>query len=324
MQRRRVLLALGGSALGPLAARAQTAKGPAEIAILYPGAAAGVVARLDPLRQGLHGAGLAEGRDYALVPVSADGDVTRLDALARELAARPVRVLIAVARAATQAARQATTTIPIVVVDLETDPVAEGMVASLARPGRNLTGIFFNYPEFSAKWLQMLAETIPGLQRLAVFWDPRTGPEQIVAMRKTAAAQRLALIELHIGEAPSLAAAFERAGREAQAGMLLSTPVIVPNAKLIADLALRNRLPTISMFPEFADAGGLIAYGPSVPDLFQQLGALTGKILKGTAPGELPIERPFRVIMAVNLDTAKALGLSLPAALLARADKVVE
>ena len=281
--------------------------------------------RIAAFLEGLRGMGYVQGQHFTLESRMAEGKPERMPALAAELVRLPVDVMLAASPVAIQAARSATTAIPIVALDLETDPIASGLIASFARPGGNITGIFFDFPDFSGKWLELLKEAVPRLSRVAVFWDPATGPVQLKAAEAAAKALGLQLQTLEVRAATD----FEQALRSATQGragglLLLSSPVFGGNLKLVADLAVRNRLPAITLFPEFADAGGLMAYGSNLHDLFRQSGVLVAKVLRGAKPAELPAERPTRFELVVNLKTARALGLTLPPSVMVRATQVIE
>jgi putative ABC transport system substrate-binding protein len=326
MRRRTLIAALGGTvALRPLAAPAQQPGKVTKIGFLYPGTAEPLKPRLAAFSAALKAKGFVEGRNISILTRVADLDSGRLKPLAAELVAQSVDMLAVVGRPATEAARALTRTLPIVAVDLESDPVASGFAASLARPGGNLTGLYFDFPDFSSKWLELLAETVPNLTRLAVLWDPSGGSIQLDNLSKAAAARGVTLqvfkIEGPADIEPAIAAATTG---KAQALMALSTPIFGTNPGYLADIALKFRMPAVTWFPEFAEAGGLMAYGTDLINLFQQLGGITAKVLAGTTPADLPIERPTRFQLVVNQKTARALGLTIPLSVLARADQVIE
>ena len=209
--------------------------------------------------------------------------------------------------------------------DLETDPIAAGYVAMLASPGGNVTGVFLDFPELSGKWLELLKEAVPRLTRVAVLWDPATGPAQMKAAEVAARSLRLRLQPLEARSPDDFDGAFRAAARDRAQGMLvLGSPVFNSARKPIADLAAKYRLPAIMPFPDFAADGGLIAYGPDITSLYRQVGTIAVKVLKGTKPGDLPVERPTRFQFTLNLKTAKALGLKLPPSILVRADQVIQ
>jgi putative ABC transport system substrate-binding protein len=210
-------------------------------------------------------------------------------------------------------------------LDLESDPVASGFVASLARPGGNLTGVFLDLPEISGKQLQLLRETVPGLARVGVVWEPEVGEPQLRATEEAARVAGVTLNVLGIRRAAEVTAALDRAaGGRAQAIVVLTSPLISNNLRQIAQLALKYRLPTTSPFTSFPSAGALMAYGPSQPEMYRLAATYVDRILRGARAGELPIERPSRFDLVINLKTAKALGLTIPPSLLQRADQVIE
>jgi putative tryptophan/tyrosine transport system substrate-binding protein len=234
-------------------------------------------------------------------------------------------VLFASGPAVVRYAHAASDTIPIVAMDLESDPVKDRLVASIAHPGGNLTGLFFDFPEFSAKWLQLLREAVPGLSRLAVLWDPNTGLAQLDTLTAEAKSEGLSIEILEVKAPEEMEAAFQSAAaKKAGSLLVLSSPLFGTTPKPVADLALKYRLPAITLFPEFAEVGGLMAYGTNLIDLFFQSGVLVGKVLDGAKPRDLPVERPSRFQLVINLRTAKALGLAIPTSLLLRADQIIE
>jgi putative tryptophan/tyrosine transport system substrate-binding protein len=269
--------------------------------------------------------GWIEGRTFKMELRFSDRDEGKLRSVALELARLPVDVIVAVSSPAVQAARAATDTIPIVAIDLETDPVAKGFATSLARPGKNITGLFLDLPELNGKRLELLRELIPRLRRVAVLWEPGLDPAPLKAAE---AAARTASVVLHVVSA-SRRADFEQALRAAaqqQSGavMVIQSPLFDVYAKDIADLAVQHRLPSIAVFKRFAEAGGLMSYGPDLEALFAKAANYVDRISKGAQAGDLPIERPARFELVINLKTAKALGLTIPPSLLLRAGQVIE
>jgi putative tryptophan/tyrosine transport system substrate-binding protein len=248
-----------------------------------------------------------------------------LPALATDLVNNRVDAIVAAAPPAVQAAAGATTSIPVIAIDLETDPIASGLVKSLARPGGNVTGVFLDFPDFSAKCLQLLIESVPTLSGVGVLWDPTTGSLQLKAVEAAAQGFGITVQVFEAQRAADIAEEFYVADRSRIQGLLLlSSPLISGNPQLIADLAIRRNLPTISLFPETARAGGLLAYGPEIQDLFRQVGGMARKVLLGAKVAELPAERPTRFQLVANLKTAKLIGITLPASILLRADEVIE
>jgi len=284
-----------------------------------------VSARIAAIREGLNGPNNQRDSGIELIVRLADGDLSRLPALATDLVNNRVDAIAAVAPAALQAAASATTSIPIIAIDLETDPVASGLVASLARPGRNVSGVFLDFPEFSAKCLQLLIESVPTLKGVGVLWDPSTGSLQRQAVEAAAQGFGVSAQVFEARRAADIAAAFYTVDRSRIQGVLmLSSPLIAGSPQMIADLAMRRNIPTIALFPEIARAGGLLAYGPDIQDLFRQVGAMARKVLYGANVSELPAERPTRFQLVANLKTAKLIGITLPSSILLRADEVIE
>jgi putative tryptophan/tyrosine transport system substrate-binding protein len=235
-----------------------------------------------------------------------------------------VDVIHAIGHVAIEASQKATTTIPIVAHDYETDLIVAGFVATLAKPGGNITGMFLDLPDISGKLLQLLKTTLPGLRRIAILWDPLTGKAQVIAVERAA---KTLDIEINIVEAR--AGSLEQtirsaADRKASALLMLGSPEVSAEFPKIAKATIAARLPAIASFPAFARLGGLIAYGPDAPDQYRQEGRMIAKILKGTKPADLPVERPTKFYLAINLTTAKALGLTIPQSLLLRADQIIE
>jgi putative ABC transport system substrate-binding protein len=222
-------------------------------------------------------------------------------------------------------AQAATRTVPIVAIDFEDDPVAAGYAQGIARPGGNVTGIFLDLPDFTGKWVEFLRECMPRLSSLALMWDPGTGPTQLGALTKITAALGVRTTLLEVKERSDYTAAFALAReRGAEAAVLLSTPLIPSITRTLAELSLHHKLPAITMFSDFARSGGLLSYGPNLFGAFRQVGVLMGKVLSGTSPADLPIERPTNFELLVNQRTAQVLGLTIPPSILGRADEVIE
>jgi ABC-type uncharacterized transport system substrate-binding protein len=324
--RRKFLATLGGAAVvGPYAAVAQQASKTAKVGILYPGTAASLPSRVAGLRDGLQTAGYREPDSVELLPRAAEGDPTRIPPLAAELAGRKVDVIVAVSPPAVQAALAASTTIPIVALDLESDPITSGLIKSFSQPGGQVTGVFFDFPEFGKKWLELLKEALPRLAKVAVLWDPATGEVQMKAIES---AGKLLNVELEILEVRSIAnldgAILDASQKGVDALVMLSSTVFGSNSQRIAGLALGLRMPAVSLFPEFARAGGLMAYGVDPVSVHRQGGALVAKLLRGAKPAALPAELPIKFELVVNQKTAKHLGIALPTGILLRADEVIE
>jgi putative ABC transport system substrate-binding protein len=321
--RRAAMTGLAGFTAAPLSVLAQQSL--REVGFLHPATIESSPTRLAGFAEGLRKRGFIEGQNVSVVARWAGYDSPRIPIYAAELTKRNVAVIFAVGREVVQSSRAATTTIPIVALDLESDPVQSGFVVSLSRPGGNLTGLFFDFPEFTGKWLELLGEIIPGLKRVGALWDPKTGSVQVEAL-KSAAAQRDVVLEVLQIEGPDLIDDRFRAAVAAkvQAVLAVSSPVFGTATQEMATAALRYRMPCITPYPEFGRAGGLIAYGVEVSDLFRQGGELVGKVLGGMKPADLPVERPSTFEMVLNAKTAKALGLTIPPSILARADEVIE
>jgi putative ABC transport system substrate-binding protein len=255
----------------------------------------------------------------------ANGVAEQISGIAAELVRLKVDVIVTTTDVAIAAIKRQTQTIPIVMAS-STDPVGTGFVASLARPGGNVTGLSSVSPELSAKRLELLREALPGLSRVAIMWNPDVRGA-VLDYKETDTAARSLHLQLQSVEV-SRADDFDRAfsalttGR-AEALVVVGSALVFTNRSQIASLALKNRLPTMSGISQYADAGGLISYGPNLADLWRRAATYVDKILKGAKPGELPVEQPTKFELIINLKTAKALGLTLPPSLLQRADEVI-
>jgi len=297
-----------------------------EIVLFYAGPTASAEARAKLVRDTLSAEGLLKGKNFVL-SMSVASDNGQLSERAKDLVRPGVRAILAVGPVALRAARTVTAAIPIVALDLETDPVKAGFAESLSHPGGNVTGLFFDFPEFSGKLLELLQEARPGLSRIAALWDPTSGPVQIEAAGAAAAARGLQLQTLKVGDLGKLPEAFAAAeAQHAQGLIILSSPLFsaISGIAQVAEQAALHRLPGITLFPEFAKSGGLMGYGPSLDDLYPRPAVMIAKILRGEKPGDLPLERPSRYRFVVNLKAAKMLGLELSPSLVARADEVIE
>ena len=278
--------------------------------------------------KGLHDLGYEEGRNIIIEFRSAEGHWERLPQIADELVGLKVDVLVpAVCGAPLNAARQATSTIPIVVAACNDDLVETGIVASLARPGGNVTGLTKLSPELAAKRLELLKEMVPWVSRVAVLWDPDYA--DVTAdwreLQTTASAKSVTLGPVEVRDRADLDRAFATMVRQrAEAVITFSDTMTYNYPARVAELALRNKLPLMSPFREIPDAGGLMSYGPSIPDMFRRAASYVDKILKGSKPADLPVEQPTKFEFVLNLKTAKALGLTVPLTLQARADEVIE
>ena len=277
------------------------------------------------MRTGLRQLGYEEGKNIVIDYRWADGRFERLPELAAELVKLNVDVIVTHSTPGALAAKQATSTIPIVMAAVG-DPVAVGLVASLARPGGNLTGLTFFYAELCAKRVELIKEAIPTLTRVAVFVNPAnpSHPIALAAMQRTASALAVELVPIEVKARDDIAAAIAMvAARQAAALVVIEDPLSISNARQIAEFALQNRVPMIGFKPH-AEAGALMEYGVDLADLYYRSAAFVDKILKGTAPADLPIERAVKFEIIVNLQSAKTLGIELPTSLLLRANEVIE
>jgi putative ABC transport system substrate-binding protein len=245
--------------------------------------------------------------------------------MAADLAANKVDLIWTIGPAAAQAAHAATSTIPILSSDLESDPLGTGFIAAIRRPGGNVTGVFLDFPDFSKKWLQALKEAVPQIASVGVLWDSTTGPYQRRAVESAAAELGLKVAILEVGVRDDFDRALQSAVRQDVGGLVaLSSPFIGGNIKQLADLSLKYHLPAVTLFTDFPRNGGLMAYGPNIQSINRQDGVMAAKILLGASPAETPIETPIRFEFVLNLKTAKSLGIVIPASTLLRADEVIE
>jgi len=311
MKRREFITLLGSAAAAwPLAARAQQVPEVPRVGFVYPGSKAAAVTRIEAIMSGLRVSGYAAPAQVELVARTADGDPTRIAPLVEEILAKNVNVIVANGPPVLHVARSATRTVPIVAIDLETDPVAIGVAASLARPGGNITGVFLDFPNFTAKWIELLVESNPKLSRAAALWDPVTGPVQVESVKKAAESLNIELEILETRRPADFEGAFLIAiQRGAGAMAMLSSPLISSNVQMLAELSVGHRMPAITLFPDFARTGGLLAYGPNLLGLYRRVGVLTGNVLRGANPADLPIERPTKFELVLNLRTAELDGL---------------
>ncbi len=328
MDRRRFLLtSLAGAFTGPCAAQAQPAPKIARIGLLTPSSPAGSSHLVEAFAQGFRELGYVDGKTFVLEARYGDGKSDRLAELARELVRLKANVIVTSTDAATAAVRRQTRTIPIVMA-LSTDPVGTGFVASLARPGGNVTGLSNITAELGGKRLELLKEAVPGLSRVAFLWNPdvRGALLDYKETEVRARALRLELTSLEVSTAEDLDRAFSTLTSERVQAFIVAAANIVIFARrpAIARFAQSNRLASIYAAKEYVDAGGLMSYGVSVSDMFRRSAAYVDKILKGAKPRDLPVEQPTKFELVINLKTAKALGLTIPPSLLARADQVIE
>lgn len=304
-------------------ADAQTTAKKALVGVL--GITPNVPANHEIFKQGLAQLGYTEGQQVAFVEKHADSEPARLAAVAADLVRSKPDVIFARGPAAVAAAIQATTVIPIVGIDLESDPVALGYAKTLARPAGHVTGVFLDLPEMSAKQLQLFRELIPRLSRVALVGDSVANAAQYRAAERAAKSFKVQ-VQTFEGRTPTeLDAALEAARRNGVGGVVIfSSPTVYGNVARIATLAREKRLPTVALFSEYAEAGGLLTYGPNMREAFRRSGVYVGKILNGAKVADLPIERPEKFELVINARTAKALGLTVPDSLLRRADQIIE
>jgi putative ABC transport system substrate-binding protein len=319
-----VALALG-LILAPLVGRAQQPGKVYRIGILSPGREPPIqltVPYYESFRRSLADSGYVEGRNVSFEYRWAD-DPNRLPALAIELVRGGVDVLFALSSPAIRALAEATTTIPIVVISV-LDPIDSGLVASLARPGGNITGLSSRVVELNQKLLEMLKESMPTASRVAVLGSPTSIERSRNEMEAAARSLRVRLQFLEVTSPKEIDSAFETASKARAEGLvLLPTVLFALSQRRIAGLALQRRLPTIFWRSQFAEAGGLMAYGPDEVYALQRAGALVARILKGARPSDLPVEQVDRFRLVINLKTATALGLTIPPSILVRADEII-
>lgn len=322
LKRREVITLLGGAAAWPLTARAQQLK-PRSIGFM--GASAPISALVTALVQRLRELGWIEGRNIAIEYRWAEGQFERLPGFATEFVRQGVDIIVAEGTVSVIAAKTATTTIPIV-FPIAGDPVGNELVASLARPGGNVTGLSIQATDLAPKRLELLREIVPGLSRLAIMANAASpnAALEIGELRSAAPALGVdtSLFEIHRAE--DIAPAFDALKGRAQALYVPPDPVVYSNRIAINTLALGQRLPTMYAYRDYVQAAGLLSYGPNLPDLFRRAAEFVDKILRGVKPADIPVEQPTKFDLVINLTTAKALGLTIPEAFLLRADGVIE
>jgi putative ABC transport system substrate-binding protein len=324
MKRRDFITLLGGAAAWPFAARAQQPAMPV-VGFLRSTPATGFAYIVDPFRQGLNDAGFVEGKNVAIEYRWADNQRDRLPGLAADLMRRQVAAIVGAGVPAAQAGKAATTTTPIVFV-IGADPVRVGLVASINRPGGNITGVVFSIVPW-AKLLGMLHELVPKASIIAVLRDPNGADVESQSRDLEEAARAIGrqILMVNAANEREFHAAFAKVVQAGAGGLLIpATVFFFSQRRQLAALAARHALPTVYSLREYAEVGGLISYGPSQSDAYRRAGVYVGRILKGEKPGDLPVELGTKFDLVINLATAKALGLEIPDRLLALADEVIE
>lgn len=322
--RRDALIGLGAAMLtAPFPVRSQPARTTPRIGYLHP-ASAEESAVYKALIRGLAELGYVQGRSIALDLRSGNGQPDVLPRLVTELLRLNPDVLLVVGPAAVKAALGATRSVPIVAIDLESDPVRSGWVVSFSRPGGNVTGFFLDLTATAAKWLQLLREATPNSRRVTLLWDSTIGDAQVSATRAVAQTLDLDVQTAGIANWNELDGVLSTAVRSgAQALLVLSSPTAFQYSARIAEFTNRHRIPAISPFRPFAVAGGLMSYGPDLDLFFQRTASTIDRILKGAKPGDVAAEQPTKYELVINRKTAKTLGLTIPQSLLLRADEVI-
>jgi len=313
--------------VAPLAAEAQPPIKVARVGWLSDGIRAGAASHLhEAFLHGLRDLGYVEGQNLVMERRDAEGQLDRLPALAAQLVARQVEVIVTWGVPGTRAAQQATSTIPIVMAEAG-DPVRTGLVASLAQPGGNVTGLSVMDPGLNSKQLQLLKEAAPKISRVAVLYNP-TFPASVLSLREVQAAGPalgLAILPMEVRTADELDAQLAvMTSMHADALLTFGDPFTSRHQRRLLDFAATHQWPAASLWREFVEAGGLLSYGPSLRDLFRRAATYVHKILQGAKPGDLPVEQPMKFDLILNLKTAKALGLTIPPTLLFQADEVIQ
>jgi putative ABC transport system substrate-binding protein len=307
-------------------AEAQQTKKVSRIGFLAAGSPFSISARTEAFRQGLRELGYVEGNNIVIEWRFAEGKVEQVPHNAAELVGLKVDAIVTAGPVDTRAAKDATVTIPIVMA-FDSDPVGNGFVASLARPGGNVTGLSALSPEISGKQLELLKEIVPKLSRAAVLANSAE-PDNVQSIRETALAAEALRVELQyleVRDPRDIELALRAAGKaHAGAILALTSPILNVYGKELAELAIRSRLPAAYGRPEFVEYGGLMTYGPSMTDLHHRAATFVDKILKGAKPADLPVEQAMKFEFIINLKTAKQIGLTIPQSLLFRADRVIK
>ena len=294
------------------------------IGYLTPGSESTYASSIEAFRQGLRELGYVEGKNINIVVRYAEGKLERLPELAEELVRLKVDIIVAQGTPPVQAAKRATTTIPIIFPGVA-DPVAFGFVGSLARPGGNLTGLTNYSPELSGKRVELLKEALPRISRVAVLRDPRLPPDSFNETQKASQSFALKLQSLEIRNAADLETAFSAMSKE-RPDAFITLPQAVPSfhRRQILEFATKNRLPSTHGQKEWVESGGLMSYGPDSLDIHRRAATYVNKILKGAKPADLPVEQPMKFEFVINLKTAKQIGVTIPQSVLYRADRVIK
>ena len=326
MNRRKFTALFAAASLSRTAlARAQEAQKVPLIGFLHPGFPDSGSPVFDALREGLREVGYVEGKTVKLEARWARGKPEMLPQFTKELIQLRAAILVVTARPSIEAARAATTDLPILANDLESDPVASGYVQSLAHPGGNLTGMFLDAPTLCGKWLQQIGDIVPSVTKIGVLWDVTTGTYQLDAIKAAAKAKSIDVLVMEFRDSAGLETALESGLNQGpQVVIQLGSPLIRQAGPRVAEILSTQRIPGISQFRTFPDGGGLMSYGPDLIQLYRRTGPYISKILRGARPADLPIERPTKFELVVNLRAAKALGVTIPDSLLATADDTIE
>jgi putative tryptophan/tyrosine transport system substrate-binding protein len=325
MRRRELIVILGGAGLfaAPLVADAQQTGPVRRIGVLAQDLEPGL---LDAFRAGLHDLGYDEGKNIAIDVRNAEGRNDRLPALIADLLSLKADVILAVNTPAALAAKKATSTVPIVILRVA-DPIKSGLVLSFTHPGGNVTGMYFMLDEFGSKGLEFLHEIVPTISRVGILYQgDNPGLTSVVeAAEQRGAGLGLTFSRLPVTQSSELVAAFAKAARDrVEALFVIDDGAMTKRRQEVLDLAAAHSLPVVSIYKDFVKAGGLIAYGPNLDVFYRHAAYYVDKILKGAAPGDLPVEQPAKLDLLINLKTAKALGLTIPQVILMRADEVIE
>jgi putative ABC transport system substrate-binding protein len=325
--RRKLIVALGASALAaPLRSFAQQPAKVSRIGFLGNSTAALEANLIGPFREGLRDLGYVEGRNLLIDERWAEGNYERFPALVAELIALRVELIVTAGTPAVLAIKKATTSLPVVMVAVG-DPVGTGIVASLGRPGGNITGLSSIAPELEGKRLELLREVSPKLSHVAVFWNPVNAfhTSAMQQVRAASQAMHINVLPLPVAKVEELEGAFAAIVKARPQGLfILADRIFLHNRARMMDFAAKHHLPSVNAYRELVEAGGLMSFGPSYEDMHRRAATYVDKILKGAKPADLPVEQPTKFELAINMKTAKALGIKFPNSILVRADRVIE